>query len=465
MPRRRVLVVPLLAAALASPLLPAPALAGPGRSPSDSLFPGSGNTGYDVRHYDVALSSGLAGSVSAARVAISAVATAPLGSFHLDYEGPAVSAVTVDGAPATTDQRGSELVVTPASPITDGARFTTVVTYSGTPPTHTDPDGSTEGWVTTSDGAIALGEPVGTATWLPSDNTPADKATYAFHLTAPSLAGYAAVANGRLVGTTTDATAGTTTWTWRSEEPMATYLATIAFGRFTTTSGSYRSIDGRRIPLDTFVDAQQGAPGALGDLPTVLRAEERWFGPYPFDAAGGIVDDASVGYALETQTRPFYPVGGADTLTVVHETAHQWFGDSATLADWHDIWLAEGFATYAEWLWTGAHGGMTPAQHFAKLYVEPASSSLWSPAPRRFTDPADLFGRPVYERGAMALQALRRRIGARDFATLLHRWAAAHRHGTVHTAAFVRLAEQVSGRRVAGLLHTWLDVDGKPSGY
>ena len=190
-----------------------------------------------------------------------------------------------------------------------------------------------------------------------------------------------------------------------------------------------------------------------------------WFGPYPFADAGGVVDDAAVGYALETQTRPFYPTDGPSLGTVVHETAHQWFGDSVSLTDWHDIWLNEGFATYAEWLWSGSHGGLTPAQHFTRLYATPASSGLWSPAPRTFTDAADLFGSPVYNRGALTLQALREKIGTRDFFTVLRTWARMHRHGNVRNAQFVKLAEKVSGRRLDRFFHVWLEVPRKPQGY
>ena len=176
-------------------------------------------------------------------------------------------------------------------------------------------------------------------------------------------------------------------------------------------------------------------------------------------------DDARVGNALETQTRPFYPPGGASTSTVVHETAHQWFGNSVTLTDWHDIWLAEGWATYAEWLWSGAHDGRTPREHFDALYARGADDDLWSPAPTEFTDPADLFGEPVYSRGAMTLVVLRREIGSRDFKRLGRKWAAKHAYDNVTTRDFERLAEKVSGERLDDLFDDWLRLDGKPEGY
>ncbi|MBZ5735395.1 M1 family metallopeptidase [Nocardioides sp. TRM66260-LWL] len=463
-PRRPGLLVTLLAGGIAAGLtltaLPGSAVDAPGTQRTDTLFPGQGNTGYDVQHYDVRLSYVPATDRVSAQVTLTARSRARLDSFHLDYDGPRLTGVTVDGRRAMVRRSGTELVVTPARPVASGHRFTARVSYAGTPQRLQDQDGSFEGWLRTGDGAITLNEPIGALTWLPSNNTPADKATYRFTLSTPR--GYRAVANGALVSERVGETRTTSVWSVR--EPMATYLATVGFGRYRVTTGTYRSVDGRSIPLRSYVDAGE-TPGSTTRLPEVLSTLEGWFGPYPFASAGSVVDDADVDYALETQTRPFYPPGFADVLTVVHETAHQWFGDSLTVRDWHDLWLAEGFATYAEWLWTGSHGGRTPQQEFDRRYAKPADDPLWSPAPRRFTEPGQLFGDPVYQRGAMTLQALRTRIGDADFAALLKAWPRERRHGSVTTAQFERLAERISGQDLTTLFRDWLDTDGRPSGY
>lgn len=440
---------PLVVTATAAAAAPAP----------DTLFPTQGNPGYQVRGYDVTLGYAPATNHLTARAVIHATAYDALRSFHLDLAGMRVGAVTVDGRRATWSRHGHELVVTPARTVE--GRFTARVTYAGTPREHTDPDGSTEGWVRTSDGAVALGEPVGAMTWLPSDNTPGDKATYTFRVTAP--AGYQVAANGDLAARRRHG--ARTTWVWKERDPMATYLATVAVGHFDVARSSTTSVDGRTIPLWSFTDPTTGSSqAARAALPAVIRFEEKRFGAYPFSSAGILVDDADVGYALETQTRPFFP-GSVGTSTLVHEMAHQWYGDSVTLRDWHDIWLAEGFATYAEWLWDAAHGGRTPAEHFDDLYATPAADDLWHPAPTRFTDPADLFGTPVYARGAMTLQALRERVGSDHFFAILRAWAAAHRHGNARTAQLVALAERISGQDLGSLFHDWLEVDGRPGGY
>lgn len=429
------------------------------RPAPDTLFPSQGNPGYDVRSYDVRLGYTPQTNWLDATTTIRARARHPLGSFNLDFCNLKISGIQVDGERATWSRHGHELVVRPRT-VVDGS-FTTTVDYAGVPREHTDTDGSKEGWVRTPDGATALGEPVGAMTWLPSNNTPGDKARYTFRVTVPT--GVEVAANGNLTSRVHRGTR--TTWTWRASDPMSTYLATVAIGNFNVYRSSTRSITGRTIPLWSFVDPTTDHSGDVrADLPRVIRFEERLFGPYPFRSAGMIIDNADVGYALETQSRPFYPFG-TNTTTLVHEMAHQWYGDSVTLQDWHDIWLAEGFATYAEWLWSSAHGEATPAERFDAFYATSASNGLWSPAPTEFTDSADLFASPVYIRGAMTLQALRVQVGDDDFFAILKAWARNQRHDNALTSQFVALAESISGQDLTTLFSDWLEVDGKPAGY
>lgn len=453
--RSRGAVVALVSLGLLA--VPAPgALAQPA---PDTLFPSQGNPGYDVRDYGVRLHYAPGTNRIEAVTTIRARADHELTAFHLDLVGLKVGAIRVDGKPATWTRHGHELVVRPKHAVDGG--FTTVVEYAGVPREHTDPDGSTEGWVRTPDGAVALGEPVGAMTWLPSDNTPGDKARFTFKVTVPS--GVQVVANGDLASRVRRGS--DTTWTWRVEDRMSTYLATIAIGKFNVYTEHTRSITGRRISLWSFADPTTDSSASIrAMLPDVIRFEEKLFGPYPFTSAGVIIDDAQVGYALETQSRPFFPFG-TSAATVVHEMAHQWYGDSVTLRDWHDIWLAEGFATYAEWLWGAAHGEASPAERFDDLYATPAGNDLWSPAPTEFEDPADLFGSPGYDRGAMTLQALRERVGSTDFFAILKAWAKEHRQGNARTAQFVALAERISGEDLGTLFADWLELDGRPTGY
>ncbi|MBL1108905.1 M1 family metallopeptidase [Streptomyces sp. 5-8] len=449
--------VPVAVAALLGAAGPAAPGGTGGSGAGDPYFPLSGNGGYHVRHYGLTLRYDTGSRRLDATAELTARATERLTRFDLDLKGLTVTAVTVDHRAAAFRRDGQELVVTPRRALRAGQRFRVGVAYHGTPKPVTDPDGSADGWIPTDDGAFVAGEPQGAMTWFPVNGHPKDKASYDFTITVPQ--GRTAVANGVLLGRRT--AHGRTTFRWRETRPMAAYLATATIGRFRVER--YTTRDG--IQVYNAVDAREARAAApvLKRLPAVLEWESRLFGPYPFRAAGAIVDHApDVGYALETQTRPLYD--SAPTLdTLVHESAHQWFGDSVSLTAWKDIWLNEGFATYAEWLYAEQHGGDSAQRTFDALYARPASDGLWAYPPGDPGSGARIFGTPVYARGAMALHELRRAVGDRDFFRILRAWAGGHRGGHGTTAQFVRLAEEKSGKRLDGLFHTWLYTPGKPN--
>ncbi|WP_251091930.1 M1 family metallopeptidase [Streptomyces sp. Caat 7-52] len=449
--------VPVAVAALLGAAGPAAPGGTGGSGAGDPYFPLSGNGGYHVRHYGLTLRYDTGSRRLDATAELTARATERLTRFDLDLKGLTVTAVTVDHRAAAFRRDGQELVVTPRRALRAGQRFRVRVAYHGTPKPVTDPDGSADGWIPTDDGAFVAGEPQGAMTWFPVNGHPKDKASYDFTITVPQ--GRTAVANGVLLGRRT--AHGRTTFRWRETRPMAAYLATATIGRFRVER--YTTRDG--IQVYNAVDAREARAAApvLKRLPAVLEWESRLFGPYPFRAAGAIVDHApDVGYALETQTRPLYD--SAPTLdTLVHESAHQWFGDSVSLTAWKDIWLNEGFATYAEWLYAEQHGGDSAQRTFDALYARPASDGLWAYPPGDPGSGARIFGTPVYARGAMALHELRRAVGDRDFFRILRAWAGGHRGGHGTTAQFVRLAEEKSGKRLDGLFRTWLYTPGKPN--
>jgi aminopeptidase N len=421
-----------------------------GAQAQDPVLPHLGSTAYDVQHYDIDLHWSKVSGFTSATTTIRAKALQTLSSITLDFSGLKVSSVWVNGAQAAYTRKRHKLEI--SEQVAAGATFTTVVKYSGDPQNLVDADGSKDGWLETNAGAIVLGEPRGSMTWFPNNNRPADKATYDVVVDVPD--DYQAVSNGRNIAVVHKS--GRSTWHWSTPEPMASYLATVAIGHYNRTT---TTVDG--IRYDSFVSTSARSNARpVAKLSKVVRQEVKWFGPYPFRDAGIIVDVPPVSYALELQNRPFFP-GYADTLTLVHELSHQWFGDSVSVASWNHIWLNEGFATYAEWLWTAHHGGPSTQRQFRRAMREPRS---WSPAPARVRS-ATLFDDAVYTRGAMTLQALRERVGSKAFFTTLRRWAHGHRHATGTTYAFKRLAEQVSGKQLDKLFRDWLFGTKKPQGY
>ncbi|MBW8797588.1 MAG: M1 family metallopeptidase [Streptomyces sp.] len=422
----------------------------------DPYFPLSGNGGYHVSHYDLTLRYDTSSRHLDGKAVLTARATEKLTRFDLDLSGLKVTRVTVDGRAARFSRSGQELVVTPSRALAKGRDFRVTVVYGGTPKQVTDPDGSADGWIRTDDGAFVAGEPQGAMTWFPANSHPKDKSSYDFTITVPE--GRTAVANGVLLGRRTSG--GRTTFRWRQTEPMAAYLATATVGKFNIQQ--YTTRDGVKVYNAVDPREASGSAAVLKKLPSVLEWESKLFGPYPFRSAGSIVDHApSVGYALETQGRPIYD-SAPDLSTLVHENAHQWFGDSVSLTAWKDIWLNEGFATYAEWLYSEQHGGDSAQKTFDALYAKPAGDELWAYPPGDPGSGKNIFGEPVYARGAMALHELRKTVGDPVFFRILRAWASEHRYGHGTTAEFVKLAEGESGKDLGSLFQTWLYKKGKP---
>lgn len=422
---------------------------------AEPFFPHAGSRAYDVKGYDVELGYTAGGRIRA-KTRITIVARRQLRAVSLDFRGPRVEKAFA-GAPAKFRRRGGKLILTPEEPIPRGQATILQVDYAGTPPRVVDPDGTTEGWVRTDDGALAVGEPQGTAAWIPCNNVPADKAT--FHVIVSVPEGLKAISNGRLVKVGHNAP-GRVSYVWRESSPMSPYLAVLDIGR----GKLWRQAFGGR-PYWTLMDPRLAAGSRLvvESLPEVIRFEGRLFGGYPFDAAGSIVDYApGLGYALETQSRPIYPYV-PDLTTLVHETAHQWFGDSVGLKRWPNIWLNEGFATWTEWYYAERHGRRSAQAIFNRLYRVPASNvAFWNPPSGHPGTPVHMFGPSVYIRGAMALQALRMKIGTRAFLRILEAWATEHRHGSADIGEFIDLAEDISGRGLDKFFQRWVYSPGKP---
>ncbi|MEU2282476.1 M1 family metallopeptidase [Streptomyces sp. NPDC013178] len=423
--------------------LPASAASG---GAGDPYYPEDGNSGYDVSEYDVHVNYDpahprqLQGDTT-----VRAVATEDLDRLHLDLEGFSVTSVTVDGTPARSVSRegAHELVVTPAKPVAKNTRFAVRVRYSG------EPVG--QGWHTLPDGgASALGEPHSATAWYPANDHPSDKAT--FRLTATVPDGWTAIGNGR-PGTTTTGP-GSTTFRWYEDRPMATYLSTIAIDKFTvrTSQLSNGTPVVHAYGPGTTVDPQTEAL-----LPEVLDFLASKFGPYPFSSAGGIViagDSDGAPQALETQSRPTYHWGFFD-VSLVHENAHQWFGDSVSFSDWRDGCLAECFAQYAVQLWYEKYGDDLDTGFYRSMLEEAAQDpEFWT---TRLYDPGagNELASALYGKGSMMLHALRRTVGDTAFFGTLKRWQREHRYGNASWPQFEALAQQVSGKNLTGFFGAW----------
>src|SRR3954451_1683195 len=423
----------------------------------DPYFPLEGNGGYDTQHYDLTFSYDPATDRLEGLAVITARATQDLSRFDLDLQQLDVDSVTVDLQRATFNRDGQELQITPRHGIREDRTFVVTVRYGGVPQTIVGSAivfGSPYGFLHTEGGAFMGDEPNVASTWFPVSDHPQDKSSYTFRVTVPK--GLGVVANGELKYQLD--TRDSSLVVWNEPDPMASYLVTADIGRWFVKQGrtpggipEYVAVDPVLPDVTTVRNGVSKTQSALDFFYDYsAEAADLWtqkFGPYPFVNVGAIADNATyngtpLGFSLETQTKPVYSAVRSPN-TIAHELAHQWFGDSVSVRTWDNIWLNEGFPTFAEYLWGEYFGVRTAHEAFLADYERDPGLPFWQiivADPQRDT----MFASAVYRRGGMTLQALREKIGDDAFFRILKTWTAKYRYGNATTADFIALSEQIS---------------------
>ncbi|MER5463654.1 M1 family metallopeptidase [Streptomyces sp. NPDC002668] len=421
---------------------------------TDSYLPQHGDSGYRTTEYDVELDYRPHTGRLSGRARITAVARRALSEIALDLGPFRINRVLVDGArPARYTHRADKLRVRPARPLRAGTPFTVEVRYTGVPHPVRTRDWGDLGWEQLEEGALVASQPNGARSWFPCNDRPDDKAAYRIAVTTPSP--YTVVANGSLVSRTISSS--TTTWVYEQSAPMASYLATVQIGPYELVDVAHAG----RVPQPAAVPRGllERFEYDFARQPQMMTAFTDLFGPYPFDDYAVVVVDEELDVPVEAQGLSIFGANHVDgrrgsERLVAHELAHQWFGNSLTVADWRHIWLNEGFAKYAEWLWSEVSGGPSAAALAAKsrarLALMRQDIKIGDPGLRR------LFDDQVYERGGLTLHALRTVIGHAAFVAVLREWTTTHRHGTVTTEEFIALAQRHSAHPLDGLFTMWL---------
>ena len=439
-----------------SPVSPSGA---PGESDpvADPIYPDYGNPAVDVLHYGLDLSWDTKTFTGQATISLRAVKAVT--AIALDFS-PAytVDGATLDGKPVTATIRNSDLTV-PATLAAD-AKATLVVKYHGVPapvpmPSHRS-DVEPLGLTVTAGGLLwTMQEPYGASTWYPANDQPSDKALYDIAITVPP--GWAGVASG-----TPDGQSGNT-FRYTSTDPVAAYLTTLAVGQFTkeTATGPHG------IPLTYWYrkGVDDKIMAVVRRSPSYLQWLESRFGPYPFPSAGVVMVPSASG--METQQMVTLgeqiAIDRSDTVDalLLHEYAHQWFGDAVTPATWTDLWLNEGFADYAQWLYTNEQQQVSQADWERRFRPRDQSARGRYGPPGRPS--ADSFGESnVYVGPALMLEQIRKRIGNGPFFALARDWVQQHRGTTQSRRSFIAYVNAHTGQDLTALINLWLDSTTTP---
>ncbi|MFE7757843.1 M1 family metallopeptidase [Streptomyces sp. NPDC057429] len=455
--RLRAALLATASATLVAATLPAPVPLGIG----DRLFPLLGNPGYDVLSYDISLDYvGRNTEPLDAVTRIEARTTAPLERINLDFARGTVRSVDVNGLRSEFATEEEDLVVQAPARLPAGVPVRLTVRHTSDP----SGDQANGGWVRTADGLAMANQADAAHRVFPGNDHPADKAHFTFRVTAPE--DLTVVAGGLPAGKHRHG--AMTTWTYRTEHPMATELAQVSIGR----SAVLHRTGPRGLPVRDVVPAadRRKLEPWLRRTPGQVAWMEAQVGPYPFETYGLLVADAETGFELETQTlslfeRSLFTEAGHPEWYIesimVHELAHQWFGNSVSPAVWSDLWLSEGHATWYEARYAEEHARKPVERRMREAY---ARSDAWRAAggpPAHPDVPSpdhkiSLFRPVVYDGGALVLYALRKEMGETSFDDLERTWVRRYRDGSASTADFTGLASRIAGRDLTAFFDGWL---------
>ncbi|HET7529762.1 MAG TPA: M1 family metallopeptidase [Mycobacteriales bacterium] len=452
----------LLAAAVCGGSLTADAAGATTASPStgvsapqsDPLYPSHGSSTLDALHYALDLHWNDHARWLAGTDDIDFRAPQDERRVRLDMAWPLrVITVSLDGRAVHSVHRGDHLFVS-TGVMTNGSRHHLQVVYGGHPrPLYlamTRSDIRSPGWTPTPTGQVwTMQEPFGASSWFPVDDQPADKAFYDIALTTKRE--WTGVSNGALVSNRV--TGGVRRTVWHLDSPAASYLITVAIGPY------HRYVDHgpHGLPISYWVRPKdRGSLHILRRSPALLRWLEGRLGRYPFSTAGVVVvpgDSAMETQSLVTMSSRLFAQDGAGTL--LHELAHQWYGDLVTPRAFRDLWMNESFAMYLQIRWEATHGG--PPMRFWRQYLN-NTDALW----RWLYGPPGAFKKwtfasnNVYYCGALMLDRLRTKIGPRMFARVLRGWPQQHRFGNGSRTQWRRYLDATTHRHLDPFVHAWL---------
>lgn len=367
--------------------------------------------------------------------------------IRLDLIGLKVTKVRVDGwLHKRVKQSQKHTQINFDQPLAVNHAVEIAIEYSGRPAPTRSKWGQI-GWEELDNGALVASQPTGAPTWFPCNDRVDNRATYEAHFACDQ--DFVVAMTG--VPGPVSSQAGKRTWTFTSSVPTATYLVAVHVGEYR----EYALGDGRIL---TPASQWPRVRDAFAPMVEMKALFEEWFGPYPQEDLTTVVTAETLEIPLEAQGMATFGrnhCAKVEQRLLAHELAHQWFGNSVGIRRWPDIWLNEGFACFAEWLWSDHSGGLTLVQqaerHYTELVRKQQDLVIGDPGER------DLFDDRVYKRGALLLVTLLQTLGMDVFRTIMWRWATNNRHQLVTTEQFIALVGELSEvKSDSALWREWL---------
>lgn len=427
----------------------------------------------DVSHYRLQINLTPEPAAISGTVTISGETVAAVSEINIDAnDNLTIDSVTMNDEPREFTRKKRLVTLNFSNPLAAATAFTITVRYHGAPIISNELGGGMFVTRHGPEGAIvmaSLSEPFAARAWWPCVDDPTDKATVEIEATVPE--GFTVASNGVLEKTGTKA-GGSVTYFWRSRYQTATYLVSIATTNYVKFEDTYSSLDGtKQVPIVYYVYPEHESRARENFSVTVdaMKIFAELFGEYPFlDEKYGMAEFPWRG-AMEHQTISSMgePVvssrNGFAQYIVAHELAHHWWGDSVTMTTWNDIWLNEGFASYAEVLFDEFHYGSDPGDFMRETDDGKVLGRLGGTVYAENADNPFDDAEAIYDKGAWVLHMLRRVMGDEKFFGALKDYGRRFASSNASTEDFQQVCEHHYDGSLEWFFQQWIYAPGRPS--
>lgn len=427
----------------------------------DPTVPGRGIAGMDVQHYALELAIDSKRRFTEATARLELVLAEDQEVLELDFHHMfEVVAARIDGRLSEANQSPHRLSIDPDRILTAGRSIEVEVIYRGLFP-QDESQGDVVGMLFDGHSVVAYLEPDGAHHWFPCNDHPSDKATYELVVDVPE--GQRTAAIGRLIEEGPSPRPDHVRSRWRTDVPTASYLVALGVGPWVRIER-----EGMRMPIWDYCEEsdRERIEESLAIVPEMMVFFEERFGPYPFEKYGHMLTRKWIG-GMEDQTMTVLGREEAlsgDEALLAHELAHQWFGNLVSPYQWCDLWLNEGWATWAELLWFEQSNPARARETLSlwrrstfRLAIREHPHTLAAPDPEQLFD-----GNLVYDKGGMVIHLLDGYLGRERFLRAARAYLEEFARGNARTIDFRRAMEKSSGEDLEAFFNAWVHANTLP---